>query len=109
MIYKKGKKSRSGRVEEPVAVYSSRLRAIGNSKGVILNRRAIEIAGLDPGSEIIVQARHGTITIIQEKQNSVNTDLSTWDKQFKSAIKKGAKPETDFFDAMANEFDNKEW
>jgi hypothetical protein len=63
--------------------YASKIRAIGNSRGVIY--------------------------IMEAKANDVNTDLATWDKQFKAAIKKGAKPEEDLFEGLSNEFDKKGW
>jgi hypothetical protein len=93
----------------PVASYTSRIRAIGNSRGVILNNQVIETAGLRPDADIIIQGSAGLITIIQLKETGVNTNLSTWDKQFKAAIKRGAKPEGDLFEGIGNEFDEKEW
>ena len=95
-------------VEEPLASYTSRIRAIGNSKGVILNNQMIESAGLSPEMDILIVAAEGAITITQ-KDAGVNTDISTWDKQFKNAIKKGAKPEGDLFEGLKNDFDEKEW
>ena len=59
-------------------------------------------------AEIIIRANKGKI-IIEAKKEEVNTNLSSWDKQFKQAIKAGSKPEKDFFDGMENEFDKKEW
>ena len=97
------------RMEEPLAFYTSRIRAIGNSKGVILNSQLIETAGLNSKADIVIQAREGIISIIQVKETGVNSDLSTWDKQFRAAIKKGAKPERDMFGGLENEFDKKEW
>jgi hypothetical protein len=105
----KSKKNKPNQMEEPVAVYSSRLRDIGNSKGLILNSKAIKIAGLDAGADILVQAGKGIITIIQENQGNLNTNLSTWDKQFKSMIRSGAGPEPDIFNGMKNDFDENEW
>jgi len=95
-------------LEEPLASYTSRIRAIGNSKGVILNNQLIESAGLSPEMDILIVAAEGAITITQ-KDAGVNTDISTWDKQFKNAVKKGAKPEGDLFEGMKNDFDEKEW
>jgi antitoxin MazE len=110
LTYKRDKtKKASGKKGEPVAFYTSRIRAIGNSKGVILNNRLIETAGLNVEADIMIQANDGVITIIQMKAPGVNTDLSTWDKQFKAAIRKGARPEGDLFEGMANDFDSKEW
>jgi hypothetical protein len=96
-------------LKEPLASYTSRIRAIGNSKGVILNNQLIESAGLSPEMDILIVAAEGKITIMQIKDTGVNTDISTWDKQFKNAIKKGAKPEGDLFEGMKNDFDEKEW
>jgi antitoxin component of MazEF toxin-antitoxin module len=87
----------------------SRIRPIGNSKGIILSNQLIRAAGLNTEADVVIQAADGIIYILQLKVSDVNTDLSTWDKQFKSAIKKGAKPEGDFFEGMANDFDSKEW
>ncbi len=94
---------------EPVASYTSRIRAIGNSKGVILNSQIIETAGFSQDADIVIQAGDGVIVIVQVKETGVNTDLSTWDKQFKAAIKRGVKPEGNLFEGIANEFDLKEW
>jgi hypothetical protein len=96
-------------VEEPAVSYISSLRAIGNSKGVILNSHAIEIARLNPDIDVVIRAAEGVITIVQFKEIGINTDLSTWDKQFKAAMKKGKKPEDDLFEGLKNDFDTKEW
>jgi antitoxin component of MazEF toxin-antitoxin module len=87
----------------------SRIRSIGNSKGVILNNQLIEAAGLNSEVDIMIHAADGIICIIQFKTSNVNTDLSTWDRQFRTAIKKGAKPEKDLFGNISNDFDLKEW
>lgn len=55
------------------------------------------------------QAADGAIIIIQIKEQEINTDLSTWDQQFKAAIKKSEKPEKDLFEGIENDFDSKEW
>ncbi len=110
-ITKLAAKIRSKRTiaEEPMVFYTTRIRAIGNSKGVILNNQLIESAGLKPEADIVIHASEGVITIMQLKEKGVNTDLSSWDKQFKATIKKGVKPETDMFEGMKNDFDSKEW
>ena len=51
----------------PKAFITSRLRAIGNSRGVILNSQLIEAAGLNAEADIVIQANEGVITIIQMK------------------------------------------
>ena len=93
----------------PKASARSRIRPIGNSKGVILSNQLIEAAGLNADADIVIEAADGVIYILQVKASDVNRDLSTWDKQFRAAIKKGAKPEGDLFEGMANDFDLKEW
>jgi len=98
------------RLNEPEVTYTSKIRAFGNSSGVILNSQLMQTAGLVPDQDILIQARTGIISIIQVKETGVNLDLSSWDKQFKSAIKKtGTRPESDLFGGMENEFDKKEW
>jgi antitoxin component of MazEF toxin-antitoxin module len=99
----------SSPVNEPAAVYTSKIRAIGNSRGVILNSQLMETAGLIPDEDIVIRASDGLITIQRVEKPAVNTNLSTWDKQFKAAIKAGAKPEGDLFEGIENEFDAKEW
>ena len=88
---------------------TTRIRRVGNQNGVILNNQLIEKAGINTDADIVIQAADGVIIIAQVKDKSVNTDLSTWDKQFKTAIKNGAKPEEDLFEGMSNNFDLNEW
>jgi antitoxin component of MazEF toxin-antitoxin module len=88
----------------------TRLRPFGNSKGVILSNKLLESAGIDNKNAIEVYANKGSIIISQVKQShKVNTDLSTWDKQFKDAIKNGALPDNDLFEGMQNDFDKTGW
>ena len=87
----------------------SRIRAIGNSKGVIINNQLLKDAGIDSDADIISYADQGKIIIMQAEASEVNTDLSTWDQQFKAAKRNGAKPEGDLFSGLSNEFDTKEW
>ena len=111
VIYHKVKRQKlnSNNNQQPVFSYTSRIRAIGNSKGVILNNQIMEAAGLISEAEVTIQAYNGMITIVKAKKPNVNTDLSTWDKQFKAAKKKGALPENDLFEGMKNDFDETEW
>lgn len=94
---------------EPAVEYTAKIRAIGNSKGVILNNQLMDFAGLEPDQDIVIRATNGQITIKQAEKYTVNTDLSTWDKQFKAAIKAGDIPEGDMFEGLENEFDKTEW
>jgi antitoxin component of MazEF toxin-antitoxin module len=94
---------------EPEVSYNTRIRDIGNSKGIILNSLILETAGLQAETDIVIHASKGLIQIMEEKKDDVNTDLSTWDKQFKAAFKKGFKPGEDLFEGLQNDFDSKEW
>jgi len=94
---------------EPEVSYNTRIRDIGNSKGIILNSLILETAGLQAETDIVIHASRGIIQIMEVKKDDVNTDLSTWDKQFKAAFKKGFKPGEDLFEGMQNDFDSKEW
>jgi antitoxin MazE len=98
------------KINEPTLEYTSRIRAIGNSKGVILNNQVLELAGLKADMDILIQALNGLITIKPaETPVVVNTDRSTWEKQLKAAIKAGDLPEGDLFEGLENEFDKNEW
>lgn len=107
--YSKRKSITPNLLEEPLASYVTRIRAVGNSKGVILNNTLIESAGFNQDIDIVIEAREGVIVLMQPNETGVNSDLSTWDVQFKRAIKKGAKPEKDLYEGMKNDFDTKEW
>ena len=93
---------------KPKAMLTSHIRSVGNSKGIILSNSLLQAAGLAADAKIIIEATDGIITIAQAK-TAVNTDLKSWDRQFKKAIKAGAKPEKDLFEGLANEFDKTEW
>jgi antitoxin component of MazEF toxin-antitoxin module len=86
----------------------SRIRPIGNSQGVILSNQLMEAAGFNSEDDIVIEAGDGLIYITQVKQPGINTDLSTWDRQVKTAIKKGNKPESIVFKGP-NDFDLTEW
>jgi antitoxin MazE len=97
-------------VNEPTIEYTSKIRAIGNSKGVILNNQLLDIAGMKADMDILIQALNGLITIKPaETPVVVNTDRATWEKQLKAAIKAGDIPEGDLFEGLENEFDKNEW
>jgi antitoxin component of MazEF toxin-antitoxin module len=116
--YRPGKKqlnegvSQMSVLNEPNPSYSifSRIRPIGNSKGVILPNRVIEEAGISPDADLIIQVSDGVILIAEAKSpGSVNTNLLSWDEQFKNVIKMGIKPESDVWDGVRNRFDEEEW
>lgn len=88
----------------------ARIRKIGNSKGILLNNRIISESGIEDGAELIVTAEKNRIIITPaQSKRKINIDISTWEAQFKEAIKGGDKPETDLFEGMENEFDKEEW
>ena len=90
-------------------VFPAKIRAIGNSKGIIINNQLMEAAGIHAGVDLIMYANEGKIILMEAPKQAVNTNLATWDKHFKAAIKKGTAPEPDMFDGMENNFDKNEW
>jgi hypothetical protein len=68
----------------------------------------IEAAGIT-GNDLVIEAAEGIIAIREIKKSDINSDLSSWDKQFKLALKNGEKCESDLFEGMKNEFDEEEW
>src|SRR5688572_25765937 len=93
----------------PKASVRSRIRSLGNSKGVILGSPIIEASGLNADVDVVIQAVNGMIFILQYNEPGINTDLSTWEKQFKAANKKGSKTPENPFEQIVNDFDLKEW
>lgn len=87
-----------------------RIRKIGNSKGILLSNSMIKALGIADDAEVIVTSEKGRIIIKPaENKRKINTDLSTWEAQFKAAIKNGDTSEKDFFEGMENKFDEEEW
>lgn len=89
---------------------TGRIRKIGNSKGILLSNSVTKELGVSDDAEVIVTTEKGRIIIRPaENKRKINTDLSTWEAQFKAAIKSSDKPEKDLFEGMENEFDKEEW
>lgn len=117
MISKKQTKSKNT-LSEPVAPYKANpdtqfqvrsvFRDIGNSKGVIISRKMMDIAGIQ-NNNVVIEASRGEIRIRPIEEKLVNTDLSSWGKQFKDALKAGQLPDGDLFNGMKNKFDEEEW
>lgn len=107
---KKQIKKTTLKIGEPEVEYSVRssFRAVGNSKGLIISSKLIEAAGIT-GNDLVIEAAEGIIAIREIKKSDINTDLSSWDKQFKLALKSGEKSDSDLFEGMKNEFDEEEW
>jgi antitoxin component of MazEF toxin-antitoxin module len=94
---------------------TTKIREVGNSTGLILNRTVlgsvtfavgelVEITVMDDNTIIISRSKTET-----KKRPKLNLDINTWDAKIKDAIKKGYKPEKDMFNGMQNEFDKTEW
>ncbi len=87
-----------------------RIRKIGNSQGILLSNKLMNQSGIKDGTEVIVAAEKGRIIIEPvENKRKINTDLTSWEAQFKAAIKNGDESETDIFEGMENKFDKEEW
>lgn len=103
------KKSKLMAADKANSVFT-RIRRIGNSKGILLSNSIINKLGVEENEEVIIKAEKGAIIITPAKnKRKINTDLSTWDAHFKAAIKNGDKPEADMFGGMQNKFDKEEW
>jgi antitoxin component of MazEF toxin-antitoxin module len=86
------------------------LKKIGNSFGVILNKKLLNEAGIDNSSEITIEARENAIIISPVKgRRPINRDLRTWRKQIKAAIKEGQKPEKSVWGNKLSEAEENEW
>ena len=53
---------------EPEVSYNTRIRDIGNSKGIILNSLILETAGLQAETDIVIHASKGLIQIMEVKR-----------------------------------------
>ncbi len=86
------------------------LKKIGNSFGVILNKKLLSQAGISTATDIIIEAKDNAIIISSiAERKPLNRDLSTWRKQIKAAIKKGEKPEKSVWGNRLSEREEKEW
>lgn len=86
------------------------LKKIGNSFGIILNKKLLNDAGITNSSEVTIEAHDNAIIISPvKKRRPLNRDLSTWRKQIKVAIKQGQKPEKSVWGNSVSEQEEKEW
>lgn len=86
------------------------LKKIGNSFGVILNKKVLNEAGISNTTDITIEAEGNAIIISPvTKRRPLNRDLSTWRKQIKTAIKQGQKPEKSVWGNKLTEQEEKEW
>ncbi|MEP6626739.1 MAG: hypothetical protein ABJA32_02100 [Ginsengibacter sp.] len=88
----------------------TKLKKIGKSFGVILNKKLLSEAGISNNADIIIEARQNAIVISPIiKRRPINRDLSTWRKQIKDAIKQGQKPEKSVWGNRLTEKEENEW
>lgn len=88
----------------------SNLKKIGNSFGIILSKKLLDRAGITYTVKINVEAKGNSIVISSvSKRRPVNSDISTWRKQIKAAIKQGQKPEKNIWQNGLTELEQEEW
>ena len=86
------------------------LKKIGNSFGVIINKKLLSEAGITKTTDITIEARRNSIIITPHvKRRPLNRDLSTWRKQIKAAIKEGQKPEKSVWGNKVSASEENEW
>lgn len=86
------------------------LKKIGNSFGVILNKKLLSQAGINNTADIIIEAQGNAIVISPvTKRRPLNRDLGTWRKQMKEAIKQGQKPEKSVWGNRLTKQEEKDW
>lgn len=81
----------------------TRLKKIGNSKGITLSKTLLEQYHFEDEVEIIAQ-ENGLLI-----RPSRASSREQWDEQFKAAKKAGHKPDNTMLAAFSNSFDKKEW
>ena len=81
----------------------TRLKKIGNSKGITLSKTLLEQYKFEDEVEIVAQ--ENGLLIMPSKARS----REQWDEQFKAAKKAGHRPDTAMLDGFSNSFDKKEW
>lgn len=86
------------------------LTKIGNSSGIILKKSILNEMGATADSAINIEVKNGQVILTATKRRRpINTDVNTWDAQFKQAFKDGHKPEKSVWGNMQNAADKKEW
>jgi len=92
-------------------IMKTKLHKIGNSSAVILSKKILDKLNIIDGQEIEVFINDESalvlkpIKIKKKMRPQLNLNLSTWEAQFKLAIKNGQLPEKDLFKGMSNLFD----
>lgn len=86
------------------------LTKIGNSFGVILNKKLLMEAGITGSEKINIMINQGSIVITAvKKEIEVNLDRSTWGAQFKKAFKVHGSPEKSVWPESVSGKADKEW
>ena len=81
----------------------TKLRKIGNSKGITLSKSLLEQYQFEEEVEIVTQENGLLIMPVNAKPRE------EWERQFKAAAKKGQRPDKTLFGRFANQFDKGEW
>lgn len=81
----------------------TKLKKIGNSKGITLSKTLLEQYQFEEEVEIITQENGLLIMPVKAKPRE------EWEKEFKMAIKAGHKPETAMLEGFPNQFDKEDW
>lgn len=81
----------------------TRLKKIGNSKGITLSKAILEQYKFEDEVEIIAQ--ENGLLIMPSKARS----REQWDELFKAARKAGHRPDDATLGIFSNSFDKKEW
>jgi len=81
----------------------TKLRKIGNSKGITLSKSLLEQYHFEEEVEIVTQENGLLIMPVKAKPRE------EWEKQFRMAIKNGQKPDKVMLEGFSNQFDKEEW
>lgn len=86
-----------------LAFMKTRLKKIGNSRGITLSKSLLEQYNFEDEVEIVAQADGLLIRPAKAKSRE------QWDEQFRAAKKSGLKPEKALLESFPNSFDKSEW
>jgi len=78
-----------------------KLKKIGNSKGLIIPKKVLEMCGLNDEVTMTVEEGHIIISPIHEPR-------ANWEKQFSNADS-GKVDEVNLLENISNDFDETEW
>lgn len=82
---------------------TTRLKKIGNSKGITLSKHLLEQYQFEDEVEILPLENGLLIMPVKVKPRE------QWDEQFKKAKKAGHAPDKALLEGFSNSFDEKEW